>query len=251
MHRKHYRLLHWQILPGIRILRDMKKFTMKTKAILQAFPEIQKNGTYQSLLDRDRRIGQALSGAEDQMKEAERYYRELKSASERELKEAKLAYKKARKIRKRYHNLLIDVRLLRKRWLKVYAEEQSLREEGQWLTKLLGQEDGQAEKPAGKTEARAGRAKAPADKPKTAAKAKASAKKKRKKDGDDLKRIKGIGPKIEQLLRKAGIGSFEELSGTDPERLRQMLDAAGPRYARINPASWPDQAKMAADTKSS
>jgi predicted flap endonuclease-1-like 5' DNA nuclease len=224
---------------------------MKTKAILQVYPEIEKNGTYQSLLDRDRRIGQALSGAEEQMKEAERYYRELKSASERELKEAKLAYKKARKIRKRYHNLLIDVRLLLKRWLKVYAEEQSLREERQWLTKLLGQEDGQAEKPAGETKARAGRAKAPADKPKTAAKAKASAKKKSKKGGDDLKRIKGIGLKIEQLLRKAGITRFEQLSGTDPERLREILDAAGPRYARINPESWPYQAKMAADTKSS
>ncbi len=224
---------------------------MKTKAILQEYPEIEKNGTYQALQERDRRIEQALSGAEEQMKEAERRYRELKSASERELKEGKLAYKKARKIRKRYHNLLIDVRLLRKRWLKVYAEERSLAEERQWLTKIIGQEDGQAEQPAGATKARAGRAKAPADQPKTAAEAKASAKPKRKKAGDDLKRIKGIGLKIEQLLRKAGISNFEKLSQTEPERLREILDAAGPRYARINPESWPEQARMAADAKSS
>ena len=198
---------------------------MKTKAILQEYPEIEKNGTYQALQERDRRIEQALSEAEEQMKEAERRYRELKSASERELKEGKLAYKKARKIRKRYHNLLIDVRLLRKRWLKVYAEERSLAEERQWLTKIIGQE--------------------------TAAKAKASAKPKRKKAGDDLKRIKGIGLKIEQLLRKAGISNFEKLSQTEPGRLREILDAAGPRYARINPESWPEQARMAADAKSS
>ena len=223
---------------------------MKTKAILQEYPEIEQNGIYQSLLERARRIEQALSGAEEQMEEAERYYRELKSASDRELKEGKLAYKKARKIRKRYYNLLIDLRLLLKRWLKVYVEERSLAEERQWLTQIIGQEDGRLSEPAGETKVHAGRAKAPADQPKTAAKAKASTKRKSKKAGDDLKRIKGIGLKIEELLRKAGITSFEELSRTDPERLREILDAAGPRYARINPESWPYQAKMAADTES-
>lgn len=63
---------------------------------------------------------------------------------------------------------------------------------------------------------------------------------------DNLKRIEGIGPKIESLLQAAGISTFEQLSESKEERLREILLAEGPRYRIHNPATWPKQASFAA-----
>lgn len=63
---------------------------------------------------------------------------------------------------------------------------------------------------------------------------------------DDLKVIEGIGPKIEQLLKDGGINTWAELAAADVDRLKEILDAAGPRYQIHDPSTWPAQAKFAA-----
>lgn len=66
---------------------------------------------------------------------------------------------------------------------------------------------------------------------------------------DNLKLIEGIGPKIEQLLRKEGIQTFRELSTTPAETILRILRAAGPRFQMHDPGTWPKQAEFAADEK--
>lgn len=63
---------------------------------------------------------------------------------------------------------------------------------------------------------------------------------------DDLTKIEGIGPKICSLLNDAGIMTFEELAATKPEKIKTILDAAGPKFQMANPGSWPKQASLAA-----
>ena len=62
---------------------------------------------------------------------------------------------------------------------------------------------------------------------------------------DDLKKIEGIGPKIQTLLNAAGIYTFTDLANTHPARLREILDAANLHIA--DPRSWPEQARLAAE----
>jgi small subunit ribosomal protein S1 len=66
-------------------------------------------------------------------------------------------------------------------------------------------------------------------------------------DGDDLKKIEGIGPKIEELLHAAGIISFVDLSKAEADAIKEILNAAGSRYQMHDPTSWPMQAEMAAN----
>lgn len=66
---------------------------------------------------------------------------------------------------------------------------------------------------------------------------------------DDLKIVEGIGPKIEQLLKDGGINTWAELAAADVDRLREILDAAGPRYQIHDPSTWPAQAKFADEGK--
>jgi large subunit ribosomal protein L27 len=66
---------------------------------------------------------------------------------------------------------------------------------------------------------------------------------------NDLKIVEGIGPKIEQLLNEGGIVTWAELAAAPVERLREILDAAGPRYQIHNPSTWPAQSQLAADGK--
>jgi len=64
---------------------------------------------------------------------------------------------------------------------------------------------------------------------------------------DDLKKIEGIGPKIEQLCNGIGVYTWKQLSETSVDTLQKMLDDAGPRYKIAVPDTWPTQAKMAAE----
>jgi len=64
---------------------------------------------------------------------------------------------------------------------------------------------------------------------------------------DDLTMVEGIGPKIGRLCREGGVGTWRELSGTPVERLREILDAAGPHFRMHDPATWPRQAGLLAD----
>ena len=66
---------------------------------------------------------------------------------------------------------------------------------------------------------------------------------------DDLKIIEGVGPKIETLLKDGGISTWAELAAAPVERLKEILDAAGPRYQIHDPGTWSAQAKFAAEGK--
>jgi hypothetical protein len=61
---------------------------------------------------------------------------------------------------------------------------------------------------------------------------------------DDLTRIAGIGPKISNLLRGAGIATYAQLAATDVAQLKQILAESGIRPA--DPGTWPEQARLAA-----
>lgn len=62
----------------------------------------------------------------------------------------------------------------------------------------------------------------------------------------DLKIIEGIGPKIEEVLKNAGINDWATLAGTEPGRLKEILEEAGDRFRMHNPYTWPLQARLAA-----
>ena len=64
-------------------------------------------------------------------------------------------------------------------------------------------------------------------------------------DFRDLKIVEGVGPKIESLLKEAGIRNWEDLSNTEPSTIQNILNEAGPRYRIHDPKSWPLQARLA------
>lgn len=64
---------------------------------------------------------------------------------------------------------------------------------------------------------------------------------------DDLAMLEGIGPKIASVLQGVGIKTFAQLAHTNIAILEDTLKAAGIRLA--DPASWPEQAKLAAEGK--
>jgi predicted flap endonuclease-1-like 5' DNA nuclease len=66
---------------------------------------------------------------------------------------------------------------------------------------------------------------------------------------DDLKIVEGIGPKIEELCNNAGIMTFAELAATSPERIKEILEAAGSRFQMHDPTTWPKQSELARDGK--
>jgi predicted flap endonuclease-1-like 5' DNA nuclease len=66
---------------------------------------------------------------------------------------------------------------------------------------------------------------------------------------DDLKIVEGIGPKIEELFNNAGIYTFAQLASTSVEKMKSILDAAGPRFQIHDPATWADQSALARDGK--
>lgn len=72
-------------------------------------------------------------------------------------------------------------------------------------------------------------------------------KSKKSKEGDDLTKIEGIGPKISELLVAEGIETFSKLAETSAEAVQEILNNAGGNFASHNPATWAEQAKLAAD----
>ena len=64
-------------------------------------------------------------------------------------------------------------------------------------------------------------------------------------DTEDLKIIEGIGPKIEGLLKEAGIVNWDELADASIDLLKSVLDNAGPRFRMHDPETWPTQAQLA------
>ncbi|MFD2588614.1 30S ribosomal protein S2 [Croceitalea marina] len=66
---------------------------------------------------------------------------------------------------------------------------------------------------------------------------------------DDLTKVEGIGPKAAEALVAASIATYADLAKAKPEAIKTILTDASPRLAHLEPASWPKQAKMAADGK--
>ncbi len=60
--------------------------------------------------------------------------------------------------------------------------------------------------------------------------------------GDDLRKVRGIGPSIKGVLNDRGITTWSELAATDVADLRMILEQAGPRYRVHDPSTWPAQA---------
>ncbi|MGB0983479.1 MAG: helix-hairpin-helix domain-containing protein [Saprospiraceae bacterium] len=66
---------------------------------------------------------------------------------------------------------------------------------------------------------------------------------------DNLKKIEGIGPKIEQLCFNNGIYTFRDLANTEVSVLLHVLKEGGSRFRMHNPATWPKQSEMAANNE--
>ena len=65
---------------------------------------------------------------------------------------------------------------------------------------------------------------------------------------DNLQVVEGIGPKMDEVLKKHGVHTWAELGSSNFDKLRGILDKENPkRYRIIDPASWPAQAKLAND----
>ncbi len=68
----------------------------------------------------------------------------------------------------------------------------------------------------------------------------------RKIELDDLTVIEGVGPAIAGLLTASGINSWQALADADADFIQGILDDAGPNYSVHNPATWKQQAALAA-----
>ncbi len=63
----------------------------------------------------------------------------------------------------------------------------------------------------------------------------------------DLSKIEGIGPKTKDLLNEAGISSYQDLASSSESRLKEILTTAGGAFATMNPSTWGQQARLAAE----
>ena len=66
---------------------------------------------------------------------------------------------------------------------------------------------------------------------------------------DDLTEVEGVGPKIAGILNDKGIISFAGLASTEVAAIAEILKEAGSRYSMAKPATWPQQAALAAEGK--
>lgn len=66
---------------------------------------------------------------------------------------------------------------------------------------------------------------------------------------DNLQIVEGIGPKVESVLKAAGIATLSTLAKATPGRVKAILAAAGDEYRIHDPGTWGQQAAMAAQGK--
>jgi len=65
-------------------------------------------------------------------------------------------------------------------------------------------------------------------------------------EGDDLTRIKGLGPRLAQTLRELGVTSFTQISAWDDAEIDRIDLQLGRFQGRIRRDDWPGQAKLLA-----
>ena len=240
----------------------MKKATLKKK-----YPSIQKNKTFRTLWSYYRQTQKDYQHAVEQHLESKKTHQKLKATASTP-KSLLLAWgyerKRARNAKKLYRLLLNDAYKQVKKWLRLYAAQQQFADNRPQLKKMekLGDQvklavDQTTRPPSEvKKTPTAKNKKSPKKKnvvKKLVKRAKATTSQKPKsstksktKQKDNLKRLSGIGVKIEQVLQAAGIATFAKLSNTSLATLRDILEKAGPRYRIANPITWPQQAGLAA-----
>ena len=64
---------------------------------------------------------------------------------------------------------------------------------------------------------------------------------------DNLQVVEGIGPKMNELLKTAGIHTWSDLASKNADYLRSLLDKEGSKYSMIDPTTWAGQALLARD----
>lgn len=64
---------------------------------------------------------------------------------------------------------------------------------------------------------------------------------------DNLRKIEGIGPKMNSVLNAAGITTFAQLAAASVEKLTDILNEAGVSLGVNPPDTWPEQAALAAE----
>ena len=65
-------------------------------------------------------------------------------------------------------------------------------------------------------------------------------------EGDDLRRIKGVGPKLVKLLQSLGVTRFEQIANWTEEDIDRVDAQLGNFKGRIRRDSWVEQAKFLA-----
>jgi NADH-quinone oxidoreductase subunit J len=68
-------------------------------------------------------------------------------------------------------------------------------------------------------------------------------------EGDDLKKIKGVGPKLERLLHKNGIYTFSQIAELNEKQLNELDGRLEEFKGRIARENWIEQAKALAGEK--
>ena len=66
---------------------------------------------------------------------------------------------------------------------------------------------------------------------------------------DDLKKIEGIGPKIQSILNEGGIYSYSDLSHAKFSKLKSILTDAEGQFSSHDPSTWAEQAELASEGK--
>jgi predicted flap endonuclease-1-like 5' DNA nuclease len=69
------------------------------------------------------------------------------------------------------------------------------------------------------------------------------------KGDDDIIIIEGIGPKIAELFKNNGAGTFAQISKMSVPEMLAILDKGGPRFKLANPGSWAHQAQLAVENR--
>lgn len=64
------------------------------------------------------------------------------------------------------------------------------------------------------------------------------------KGNDDIEVIEGIGPKIGDLFRENGAGSFDKIMHLSVPAMNAILEKGGSRFKLANPGTWAQQAKL-------
>ena len=61
---------------------------------------------------------------------------------------------------------------------------------------------------------------------------------------DNLRKLEGIGPKVEKILNEAGVTTYADLAAMGAKKADEILDAAG--LQMMDSAGWIEQAELAA-----